>query len=76
MPPVDVFAALGRATDSHISRSSKKLLSATRVALFAVHESAMTATRVAAGATTGTFLAPWDAQIDLGQAKHLTGPDL
>lgn len=44
--------------------------------VFAAHDSVLSAERLATGATTGTWVAPWDSDIDLVAARNLTGPEL
>lgn len=47
-----------------------------RMLVFATHDAVISDARKAQGASTGTWIAPWDEEIDLDAARNLTGPDL
>ncbi|WP_315070595.1 glycosyl hydrolase family 32 [uncultured Microbacterium sp.] len=47
-----------------------------RMLVFSAHETVLSASRTEAGATSGTFAAPWTDGIDLEHAVNLAGPDL
>lgn len=47
-----------------------------RIIVFAAHHDVIGASKRRAGATTGTFAAPWTDHIELERAVNLTGPNM
>lgn len=43
--------------------------------VFSANDAVISPQRLAAGRTTGTWVAPWDDRIDLDSARNLTGPE-
>ncbi|MGN8133000.1 glycosyl hydrolase family 32 [Paenarthrobacter sp. 22069] len=61
---------------AHLEVFQKVSLNGHELILFSAHDQVISEDRRAAGATTGTWVAPWSGNIDLQRASNLSGPDL
>lgn len=61
---------------AHLEVPQEVRIAGRRALVFAAHDAVISDSRKASGASTGTWIAPWDAQIDLDAAHTLTSPDL
>lgn len=61
---------------AHLEVFQKLSLYGQSMVLFSAHDQVISEERRSAGATTGTWVAPWDGEIDLNRASNLSGPGL
>lgn len=61
---------------AHLEVFQKLTLNGQDLILFSAHDQVISEDRRSAGETTGTWIAPWDGDIDLNRASNLSGPGL
>jgi len=61
---------------AHVEVLQSVVLDGRRFLVFSANRAVLTAERRERGGATGTWIAPWDDEIDLARAVNLTGPAL